>query len=189
MKLTLIRHGRTLGNVKKLYYGSTDLPLLDESIKALEELGKTGRYPSAPRYFTSGMKRTEQTLRALYGDVPHGVEPDLREVDFGDFEMKTYEELCRDPRYLEWISGDNEANICPGGESGNIVTERALRALLAIVREGSDAVCITHGGVIGGVLTRWFPQGNGRYEFTPDPGQGFTVEFDGEKPVSYRRAP
>ena len=32
MKLTLIRHGITYGNKYGLYYGATDLPLLEEGI-------------------------------------------------------------------------------------------------------------------------------------------------------------
>ena len=35
MNLTLIRHGKTEGNLKNLYYGSTNLPLTDIGIAAL----------------------------------------------------------------------------------------------------------------------------------------------------------
>lgn len=189
MKLTLIRHGNTRGNILRLYYGSTDLPLLDTSVSQLEFLGGLGVYPKAERYFTSGMLRAEQTLEALYGPVPHEALPDMREIDFGDFEMKTYEELCSDPLYLAWITGDNEANVCPGGESGVIVTERALAALAPVIASGEDAIVVTHGGVIGGVLAKWFPNGNGRYEFTPEPGRGFTVEFKDGTPVAVAKIP
>ena len=189
MKLTLIRHGITEGTLKKLYYGSTDLPLLPEGAARLEELKAMGGYPLAKRYFTSGMLRTEQTLAVLYGNVEHDSLPGLREIDFGDFEMKTYEELCSDPSYLAWITGNNEANVCPGGESGVIVTDRALAALAPVIASGEDAVVITHGGVIGGVLAKWFPGGSGRYEFTPEPGRGFTVEFKGGAPVAVTKIP
>ena len=36
MKLTLIRHGMTRGNMLRIYYGSTDLPILPESYAELE---------------------------------------------------------------------------------------------------------------------------------------------------------
>ena len=71
MKLTLIRHGVTEGNMKKLYYGSTDIPLLPCSEMKLHRMAEGGGYPTAPHYYTSGMIRTEQTFRALYGDIPH----------------------------------------------------------------------------------------------------------------------
>lgn len=184
MKLTLIRHGITEGNLRKLYYGSTDIPLLPQSISELEMLGRSGGYPKGEKYYTSGMLRTEQTLAALYGDVPHETITDLREIDFGDFEMRSYEELRFDPAYIEWITGDNESNPIPNGESGVAVTKRALAAIKRIVADGMDSVCITHGGVIGGVLSELFPDSGGRFRYTPDPGKGFQIEFENGKAVS-----
>ena len=52
MKLTLIRHGMTRGNMLHIYYGSTDLPILPESYAELEARAKTGFYPTAERYYT-----------------------------------------------------------------------------------------------------------------------------------------
>ena len=62
MKLTLIRHGETEGSRRDLYYGAADIPVLPESLKALEEKAKAGVYPTAGRYCISGMLRTVQTL-------------------------------------------------------------------------------------------------------------------------------
>lgn len=188
MKLTLIRHGRTEGNIKGLYYGKTDLPLLPEGIDALEELKQNYSYPRAKHYYTSGMLRTEQTFNILYGDVQRGILHDMREIDLGDFEMRSYEQLKDDPDFQAWITGDNEANICPNGESGNAVTERALSALEPIIAAGEDAVIITHSGVIGGVLCRLFGVGT-RFDYKAEPGFGFTVEFVGNKPVSMENVP
>ena len=188
MKLTLIRHGKTEGNIKGLYYGKTDLPLLGEGMEALEELKRNYNYPQAKKYYTSGMLRTEQTFRILYGETQHEVLPDLREIDLGDFEMRSYEQLKDDPDFQIWITGDNEANICPNGESGNAVTERALAALEPIIAAGKDAVIITHSGVIGGVLCRLFGKGT-RFDYKAEPGFGFTVEFTGGRPVSMEKVP
>ncbi|MCI6729712.1 MAG: histidine phosphatase family protein [Clostridiales bacterium] len=188
MKLTLLRHGITLGNARRLYYGSTDLPLLPQGLEALGKLRQTWTYPTGARYYTSGMRRTEETLLALYGPVNHGVLPGLREMDFGAFEMKSYEELKEDPAYQAWITGDFEANVCPGGESGVLVTRRALHALEPVLAAGQDTVCITHGGVIGGLLAHWFP-GTGRYDWTPEPGRGFQVTFQAGQPVAAEPVP
>ena len=188
MKLTMIRHGKTEGNIKGLYYGKTDLPLLQEGIDALNENKQNHIYPQANKYYTSGMLRTEQTFRVLYGETPHEILRDLREIDCGDFEMRSYEQLKDDPAFQEWITGDNEANICPNGESGNAVTERSLAALEPIIAAGEDAVIITHGGVIGGVLCRLFGRGT-RYDYHVEPGFGFTVEFVDGKPVSMEKTP
>ena len=89
MKLTLLRHGITRGNRDQLCYGSTDLPLLPEGVEALKESVATRSYPTAQHYYTSGMRRTEQTFALIYGDTPHQVLEGLRESDFGDMEMMT----------------------------------------------------------------------------------------------------
>lgn len=189
MKLTLLRHGNTEGNLLRVYYGATDLAILPESEAELKARAKLGVFPAAKRYFTSGMKRAEQSFSAMYGDAPHEILPGVREIDLGDFEMRSYEELKDDPAFIEWCTGDNEMNVCPNGESGEQVTKRALEALLPIIEAGEDAVVVTHGGVIGGVLAEFFPAPEGRFRFTPEPGTGYTVEFEGLKPVSYRPIP
>ena len=54
MILTLIRHGETDANRRRLYYGAADLPLLPEAVRALREK----HYPAAAHYYTSGRLRT-----------------------------------------------------------------------------------------------------------------------------------
>lgn len=189
MKLTLLRHGETEANKLGLYYGVSDVAITPESDIKLRELSKSGNYPKAARYFTSGLTRAEQSFAALYPGEEHSVLPDLREINLGDFEMRSYEELKNDPAFIAWCTGDNEKNICPNGESGEQVTDRALAALRPIIEAGEDAVIITHGGVIGGVLARLFPNPKGRYLFTPAPGTGYTVEFEGTVPVKYYKTP
>ena len=46
MKLTLIRHGITHGNKYGLYYGATDLPLLEEGVEELRERKLSHIYPT-----------------------------------------------------------------------------------------------------------------------------------------------
>ena len=92
-RLTLIRHGLTEGNVRRWYYGALDLPLCEAGADALREAAAAGLYPpiGQAKILTSGLLRTEQTLRLLYGDVPHEVWPELREISFGIFEGKSYD--------------------------------------------------------------------------------------------------
>ena len=189
MKLSLIRHGAVEGSELGLYYGITDLPITPESEAELKALAEKGGYPKAERYFTSGLKRAEQSFCALYGSIPHGVLPGMREINLGDFEMRPYEELREDPAFISWCTGDIEKNVCPNGESFEQVTERALEALKPIIEERKDTVIITHGGVIGGVLARLFPNPDGRFRFSPEPGTGFTAEFDNGVPVKYCKVP
>ena len=176
MKLILIRHGLTEGNLKKLYYGSTDLPLSPAGRAALrrQEMPAPGT-----RFITSGMRRCNETLEALFGTVPYEIEPDFREIDFGDFEMKSYEMLKDDPAYQAWLTGDNEKNVPPNGESGEHMTRRALAAFARVQKAGRAAVIVTHGGVIAAIMAYLFPEGKNRYEWQSPNGGGYVIE-DGE---------
>ena len=49
------------------------------------------------------MKRTNETLRILFGDVPYEEDPRFRELDFGIFEMRSYEELKDTSEYQTWL--------------------------------------------------------------------------------------
>ena len=182
-RLYLIRHGNTEANLQHRYCGSTDLPLSQPGREALEKL----QYDVGPvRFLTSGMLRTEQTLHALYGDVPYTVLPGLREMDFGDFEMKSYQQLKDTPAYQAWIA-DVEHNPCPNGESAPQVLARNRAAMDRVLAAGEDAVCVIHGGVTAGLMMTWF--GGGRYDYSVKPGTGFTVTFENGRPVSYVRVP
>ena len=177
MKLILIRHGNTEANEKHLYCGSTDLPLSEAGKAALSPRA----LPDLPglRIVTSGLARCEQTLEALYGDVPHEQDPAFREMDFGAFEMRSYEQMKDESAYQAWISGDNEANICPGGESGNQMKARVLAGLERLRSDGRDTLLVTHGGVIAAVMAHLFPEENkNRYQWQPAPGGGYIADLD-----------
>ncbi|MDO4811036.1 MAG: histidine phosphatase family protein [Eubacteriales bacterium] len=188
MKLTLIRHGITEGNAKHLYYGATDLPLSKEGIEMLKAAALCYDYPVAKHYCTSGMLRAEQTLQIIYGDIPHAQISDLREMDFGVFEMRGfYGDLEHDAAFRLWCQGDVEENVCPGGESARQMADRALRAITPIIEREEDTVCITHGGVIARLMMQWFPDDSGNpYCFTPDAGSGYQIVFQGTTPLSFR---
>lgn len=179
MKLILIRHGKTEANEKHLYCGSTDLPLSENGKAELTERKSAVEYPSIEgfRILTSGMRRCEETLSILYGDIPHETDPAFREMNFGAFEMRSYEEMKNDPDYIAWITGDNEANVTPGGESGNRMTERVINGLNRLIEEDRDTLLVTHGGVIAAIMAYLFAEeGRNRYEWQPKPGGGYLVD-------------
>lgn len=181
MKLILLRHGITEANEKRLYCGSTDIGLSEAGKAALLQRKKETAYPdiTGMRIITSGMKRCEETLALLYGDVPHETDAAFREMDFGAFEMRSYEELKNDPDYQAWIAGDNEANVAPGGESGALMTRRVLTGLDRLQADDRDTLLVTHGGVIASVMSHLFPDENkNRYEWQPAPGGGYMIEAD-----------
>ena len=167
-QILLLRHGRTKANEEHLYCGSTDWPLSEEGRERLQQ--KRG-------------VRTKETQEILFGEQKAAKEePNLREMDFGDFEGKSYEMLKDDPDYQEWISGDNERKICPGGESGDQMKERALSALDRILQRdpAKRIVIVTHGGPIAAILQQLFPEKNlNRYEWQPECGEGYLLRITG----------
>ena len=170
MTIYLIRHGKTEANEKHLYCGITDLPL---SNTGKEELRSVHYDIKNVRFLTSGMKRTNETLRILFGDVPYEVEPRFREVDFGIFEMHSYEELKDTPEYQTWLTGDNEANIPPNGESGLQMKEHVSAVFHEIKEDSCIIIC---GSVIAVIMEHLFPnEGKNRYEWQPKNGCGYII--------------
>ena len=179
MTIYLIRHGKTEANEKHLYCGSTDLPLSAGGRQELQNI----RYDiKNVRFLTSGMKRTDETIRILFGDVPYETDPRFREVDFGIFEMHGYGQLKNTPEYQAWLTGDNEVNIPPQGESGVQMKARVMQALSEIKE---DTCIITHGGVIAAIMEHLLPEENkNRYQWQPRPGEGYCITDH-----TYRRIP
>jgi len=171
MTIYLIRHGRTEANEKWLYCGSTDLPLCEAGREELKEIHY--EIPKI-RFLTSGMKRADESLHLLFGEVPYEVDSRFREVDFGIFEMQSYHAIKDTPEFQAWVTGDNEANVPPQGESGLQMKQRVLEAF-AEIRE--DTVLVCHGGVIAAIMESLFPdEGKSRYEWQPKNGRGYCLK-------------
>lgn len=192
-QIHLIRHGITEGNQKRLYYGAADIPLAEEGVKELKSLVQQGIYPQVQSgdFYTTGMIRTEQTLELIYGKQSHSHIEELREMNFGDFEMKSYEDLKDIPAYIEW-AGDKTGNLkSPGGESINSFGKRihgGLKALigkhrlreLSVRHSGKDAISIMvcHGGTIATIMeARFCGEREHFYKWIPDPGHGYTLNM------------
>jgi alpha-ribazole phosphatase len=177
-RLILIRHGRTAGSDRRLYYGAADIPLTKEGLAELE--ASRAVYPPAGgcRVYTTGLLRTEQTLRAIFGDVPHGTLPGFREINFGIFEMKSYDELKDRADYQAWLAGDWYRNVPPGGESFAQAEARAVAALRKLQALPEDACVVAHGGTAVAVMGYLFPEeGKNQYEWVPQPGGGYDINL------------
>lgn len=190
-QIHLIRHGITEGNQRRLYYGAADIPLADEGVAELRTLVEQGIYPQVENsdFYTTGMLRTEQTLAIIYGEVAHEQIEELREMSFGRFEMKSYEELKELSEYVAWSSDKTGWAESPEGESINGFAERIRGGLkilmgrhqlkeLSVRHSGKDAVTtmICHGGTIASIMMQSFPKDREHfYKWIPDPGHGFTL--------------
>ncbi len=188
----LIRHGATVAHTQNLYCGKSDLPLCPEGEKGLRSLLAKGGYPplEGKRLITSGMQRTDRTAALLYPGGEIETMPAFREIDFGDFELQSYQQLQQREDYRQWLEGDNARTPFPGGESGEDVANRVRPAFDALLQDGRDAILVTHGGVIATIMTDLYPESNlSRLEWQKEPGQGWAVTFENGKPVKCEPIP
>ena len=144
MKITIIRHFPTAGNLKKRYIGRTD----EEICKIIEGLDYS--YLKASKVFVSPMKRALETADILFPEAEKIIIPGLREMDFGIFENKNYKELTGNKDYRLWLNSYCE-DKCPQGESRKEFYQRTVNALIEIkelsMRLGlKEAVIVAHGG-------------------------------------------
>ena len=95
-EIILVRHGRTIANEEHLYCGRTDLPLSEKGRRELVELAPlyAGYCTPGTSFYTSGMKRTDETLRILFGETDFHREAGLRELDFGAFGGLEFGVVC-----------------------------------------------------------------------------------------------
>ncbi|HWQ79454.1 MAG TPA: histidine phosphatase family protein [Anaerovoracaceae bacterium] len=194
-KIHLIRHGITDAVKARVYYGSTDLPLNNEGVDRIVDLTLAGAYPSADgsKLYTTGLLRTEQTFFLIYGCREHQEMPELREYDFGEFEMKTHEQLIENEDYQAWIGDKEGLTPCPKGESRKNFQTRVAAGFSKLLdeyrNEGNRAgksIVICHGGVISQIMNSCFPEGKGNlFQWVPEPGRGYTIHMEGTKPIAF----
>ena len=181
--LYLLRHSLTEGNERRLYYGATDLPLSDAGRALAKRRGGERPLPPCDLYVTSGMARADETLELLTGRRPDAVLPDLAEMRFGAFEMKSYAMLKDDADYQRWIRDCMGPGLmrCPGGESQSEFRARTLRGGEALVAlSWTTALAVIHGGGIANLMGAWFPDaGKGFFDWQSGPCEGYVVRFDG----------
>ena len=189
--LVVIRHGQTEGNVKKWYYGSSDLELTAEGRKELIKQRDFKKYEDlrnkATRFYHTGLKRTQETCRLLFGPVEAKALPLLREIDFGQCECKTYDEACKIDGFKQWIFDEQGDVLLPGGESKNGFVERVILGTSQIIDGGfGTQVVVCHGGVIANIMQWLFPKEERNFwDWIPEPGSGFVIEFEGRVPKEY----
>lgn len=174
--IVFIRHGPTVWNLEKRYIGQTDLPLTEEGRLLLRQRATDSGYPAVDRLYISPLRRCRETAEVIYPDLRPRILSELTELNFGDFEGKTYRDLQDCPAYRDWI--DSAGGSAPPNGEGRMAQYRRLCSALKIITDESiDTVAVvTHGGCIMSLLSG----GNSDrfYDFQVSPGGGFLTEYD-----------
>ena len=177
MKITLIRHGMTLGNLEKRYIGRTDETLCPEGIAKLEDK----KIEKSEILISSPMKRCIETAEILFPRQSFEICDNMRESDFGDFERKTSEELSSDKRYQEWIDSNGEMEF-PNGELPSDFRNRCCLAFEQITEKYSYAKSIAfvvHGGTIMAIMGKYSEPHQDYYNWMTGNASGWICDFDG----------
>lgn len=203
-RIFIIRHAHTVGTQNGWFYGKADLPISKEGeIEVLESKNK-GIYSFATeesKFFTTGLKRTEQTLKLIFGDRCFERIEELQEMDFGDYECRSYEELKEDETFLKWGYDKTGEVALPNGESRNEFKNRVrkgweklfdehmlLEFKLRHKNEEARSILLGHGGVTSEIMAMLFPEEKKTlWDWIPDPGTGYQILIENSKAKDYKK--
>ena len=153
-RLLLIRHAQPEEDARGRCYGRLDVGLSPTGLANAERLAESLRDVELEAVYVSPRLRTVQTAAALDG-VPI-VDDRLRELDFGELEGRTYDEIEREQPELfrRWMETPTLVRF-PGGESYAELRERVAAAVDDVVaaNNGRTVALVSHGGVIRAALT------------------------------------
>ena len=181
--ISLHRHGLTSENERKAYIGWTDSPLSQRGIDGAKQaiLSK----PPADIVFSSPLTRCTQTAHIWYPDHELMLAPHFKEMNFGSYEGKTYDELKMLPHYQKWLS--NPFSEPPdGGEAFADFTFRIDQGWhnvcqRMIKKKLSSAAIVTHGGVIRYLLSMFAPKKQSFFSWNVPCASGYQLTWSSER--------
>jgi alpha-ribazole phosphatase/probable phosphoglycerate mutase len=156
-RLWLIRHGEPVPDVRGRCYGRLDVSLSPEGRRQIESVAERLAPEPLAAIYASPRKRALESAEIIATPHSCGIETEnnLSEIDFGDFEGRTYDEISqRYPEiYRQWMERPTEVEF-PHGESFSKLHARVTHALAVLLdrHSGQSVVLVTHGGVIRIVL-------------------------------------
>jgi len=189
IELVLLRHGSTRWNAERRYLGYTDMPLLPGSLEQLKGLAEQPNlHEDFWRVYSSDLIRCKETLACVVPKWKDTAVYDkrLREMNFGDWEGLTYEDLKENRTYRDWLD-DPGAVTPPNGESWEQFEGRVNSFLLTLTQaveldftarrdKGEEdpgpkrILIVTHGGVIRLLLASAQPGLSFQEIVSPPPG-------------------
>lgn len=197
MRLLLVRHGETEGNVSRRLQGSED-PLTERGRRQARELAAhlSGRRDVSALY-ASPYRRAFDTARAIGRSLGFEPEPrpDLAELDVGRAAGYRFEAWVEEfPHEAERFRQEGADYAWPGGESGRDLSVRAEREMERILnlhgREAGTVVLVSHGGTLAWIIAHLLgePDGVWPHDYTRLHNCSITeaeVDPNGEAPANF----
>ncbi|MEJ2871265.1 histidine phosphatase family protein [Actinomycetospora sp. OC33-EN08] len=141
-ELVLVRHGETEWHAENRYAGRTDVALTPRGLEQAAELAGWAADAAPDLVLCSPLSRAHRTAApaAEAAGCALVVEPDLVEVDFGEGDGLTREEMAeRFPDALAAFLAAPASHPFPGGERGDAAVARARPVLDRIAADRPDA--------------------------------------------------
>ena len=153
VRVLLVRHPQTVANVEGRYVGRQDSPLTELGRKQTEELAAAVAAFGPEVVFSSPLGRALDCARLV---APAGLDvtvlPALQEIDFGQAEGLTWQEIAAGGLAFDYYG---TGPIAPEGEDAACFDRRVREAASAIEGAGERVVVVTHGGVMRRLLAIW----------------------------------
>ena len=159
MELICVRHGRTAWNAGKRFQGHTDVPLDDEGRAQAAALAALLRDQRIDVAVSSDLSRAVETARIVLGAraIPLRLDPDWREMRFGDWEGLTWEQIrAANPHLAETDLTSVKSYTPGGGEKFDDLTSRIAGAVERVSVEtppDGAALVATHAGPLHALLS------------------------------------
>jgi broad specificity phosphatase PhoE len=184
--IMIVRHGYSLGNKLQTLSGQSDVPLMEQGRKELIQYRDMFDYPVTDLNYSSDLSRAVSTFETLYEGKAEldGVFPQLREINFGNWENKVHKNGVFENYFSNWIND----NILSTGESFEDIRSRMVgffkTTLLELeLNNLKSATLVSHMIAIRCLLvgTGCFAKAD-FFDIKAINGQGYklTVEFDGD---------
>lgn len=162
----LLRHGKpAFPDARSYIYGHTDYPLSDAGVAQAKKIGEAMAGICIERIISSDLTRAVQTADIVAGmqsAAPPFVEKrrDLREIDMGEWDGMTKDDIADEYVDLFRVRGGDLANVAaPGGETFVELRGRALSALEDIVETSAGLgkiMVVAHGGLFWSMVSGLF---------------------------------
>ena len=188
-EILFIRHGETDCNKKHLYYGHLNPSLNETGINQLKNTKKKleKMNEKIDIIFSSDLKRCRESLELLEIDknIKQHFSENLRELNFGILEGKTYKEIENQfPHYVNEMKNNWRNFKAEGGESLSDLQKRSVAKINKIKNEykNKKILVVAHAGVIQSLISYYlFNNLDGYWKFRLDNGSitKMTVMNDG----------
>lgn len=179
-RIHFIRHALCECNEQGIFCGITESPVSAKGRRELMAKASEFVYPPADKVYVSPLKRCIETAAFLYPDDAYArVIPELREMNFGDFEGKKLLDIKDTPEYKQFMKGGLD-NPPPNGESLRAVVQRCYEGIDFIIgdmmRNGYESAAVfTHGGIIMNMMGCFGLPKYPANDYACDFGEGYTV--------------